>query len=269
MATQSKNEKRPLALVTGASSGIGFELAKQFAQNGFDLLVCAEDKGIVEAAQAFKGLGGNVESLQVDLRKYDEVEKLYRKIQQMGPLEAAAINAGVGVSGDFAEDTDLQDELDLIQLNVVSTVHLSKRIAQDMAAQGHGRILFTSSIAAILPGPILAVYAASKAFVEFFAQAIRSELKDKGVTVTALLPGPTDTNFFERADMLDTKAGAERKDDPAVVAKQGFDALMEGKDKIIAGSFLNKVQGALGKLMPEKAAAAMHRRLTEPGSANK
>lgn len=269
MEKNMNSENKGLAVVTGASSGIGYELAKQFAQNGFDLLICAEDAGIVEAAQAFRSMGGKVESMQVDLRQYDQVEKFYDKIRQLGPVEAIALNAGVGISGDFVGDTDLQDELNLIQLNVISVVHLAKRVAADMVEQGHGKMLFTSSIAAILPGPFLAVYAASKAFIESFALAIRNELQDRGVSVTALLPGPTDTNFFERADMMDTKAGVDKKDDPAEVAKQGFDALMDGKDRIIAGSFMNKVQGVVGKLMPEKAAASMHRRMTEPGSANK
>lgn len=261
---------RPLAVVTGASSGIGYELAKQFAQNGFDLLVTSTGPSINEAAQTFEGLGGFVETVQADLATYDGVETLYNKIKATGrPVDAIAINAGVGVGGEFARETDLKDELNLINLNVVSSVHLAKRVVKDMVERGNGRILFTSSIAALMPGPFEAVYAASKAFLHSFSEALRNELKDTGVTVTALMPGPTDTNFFHRADMDDTKVGASKKDDPAEVAKQGFDALMAGKDDIIAGSLKTKLQGTVSKVLPETVNAEQHRNLSEPGSANK
>ncbi len=260
---------RPLAVVTGASSGIGFELAKQFAQNGFDLLITAEDAGIHDAARELAPLGANVEIVQVDLATYDGVEALYAKIRTIGrPVDAIAINAGVGVGGDFARDTDLRDELNLINLNVVSPVHLTKRLVKDMVARGQGRILFTSSIAALMPGPFEAVYAASKAFVRSFAEALRNELKDTGITITALQPGPTETNFFHRAGMDDTRAGASKKDDPAQVAKQGFDALMAGKDHIVAGSISTKLQAAVTNMLPSTANAEQHRKLSEPGSAD-
>ncbi|MBD1910066.1 MULTISPECIES: SDR family NAD(P)-dependent oxidoreductase [unclassified Leptolyngbya] len=263
-------QTRPLAVVTGASNGIGFELAKQFAQNGFDLVVTSTGPSIEKAAEACKAFGGQVQTVQTDLATYDGVEKLYSEIKATGrPVEAIALNAGVGVGGEFAHETDLKDELNLINLNVVSTVHLAKRVVKDMADQGHGRILFTSSIASIMPGPFEAVYAASKSFVHSFAEALRNELKDTGVTVTSLMPGPTDTNFFHRAGMDDTKAGSEHKDDPAQVAKQGFEALMDGKDSIIAGSLMTKVQGTVSKVLPDMGKAAQHRQLTEPGSGNK
>ncbi|MEH2450935.1 SDR family NAD(P)-dependent oxidoreductase [Nostoc sp.] len=260
---------RPLAVVTGASNGIGYELAKQFAQNGFDLLVTGTGASINEAAQAFKDLGAQVETVQADLATYDGVETLYNQIKAIDrPVDAIAINAGVGVSGDFARETDLKDELNLINLNVVSSVHLAKRVVKDMVDRGKGRILFTSSIAALMPGPFETVYAASKAFVHSFSEGLRSELKDTGVTVTALMPGPTDTNFFQRADMDDTKVGADKKDDPAEVAKQGFDALMAGKDQIIAGSLKTKILGTVSKVLPDTVSAELHRKLSEPGSAN-
>ncbi|AFZ30590.1 short-chain dehydrogenase/reductase SDR [Gloeocapsa sp. PCC 7428] len=259
---------RPLAVVTGASNGIGYELAKQFAQNGFDLLVTATGESINEAAQAFEKLGAKVKTVQADLATYDGVEALYSQIKAIGqPVEAIAINAGVGVGGDFARETDLQDELNLINLNVVSSVHLAKRVVKDMVERSKGKILFTSSIAALMPGPFEAVYAASKAFVHSFAEGLRNELKDTGVTVTSLMPGPTDTNFFHRAGMDDTKAGASKKDDPAEVAKQGFEALMAGKDSVIAGSVMTKIQGNVSKVLPDTIAAEQHRQLTEPGSA--
>ena len=261
---------RPLAVVTGASNGIGYELAKQFAQNGFDLLVTSTGPSINEAALAFEKLGAQVETVQADLATYDGVETLYNKIKGTGrSVDAIAINAGVGVGGDFARETDLKDELNLINLNVVSSVHLAKRVVKDMVDRHQGRILFSSSIAALMPGPFEAVYAASKAFLQSFSEALRNELKDTGVTVTSLMPGPTDTNFFHRAGMDDTKAGADKKDDPAMVAKQGFEALMAGKDSIIAGSLQTKLQGTVSKVLPDTANAELHRQLTEPGSANK
>lgn len=261
---------RPLAVVTGASSGIGYELAKQFAQNGFDLLVTATGSSINEAAKAFEGLGAKVETVQADLATYDGVETLYDKIKATGqPVDAIAINAGVGVGGDFARETDLKDELNLINLNVVSSVHLAKRVVKDMVERGKGRILFTSSIAALMPGPFEAVYAASKAFLHSFSEALRNELKDTGVTVTALMPGPTETNFFHRAEMDDTKVGTDKKDDPASVAKQGFEALMADKDDVIAGSLMTKIQGTVSKVLPDTINAEQHRKLSEPGSGNK
>jgi len=261
---------RPLAVVTGASSGIGYELAKQFAEHGFDLLITSTGPQIETAARDLQGMGAGVKTVQADLATYDGVEELYRQIQAAGrPVEAIAINAGIGVDGDFARQTDLRDELNLINLNVISSVHLAKRVLKDMAARGQGRVLFTSSIAALMPGAFEAVYAASKAFLYSFSEALREELKDTGVTVTALLPGPTDTNFFHRAGMDDTKAGAGKKDDPAQVARQGFEALMSGDDQVVAGSLKNKMQGAMSDIMPETSKAKMHRRLAEPGSADK
>lgn len=262
-----ENSERKLAVITGASSGIGYELAKQFAENGFDLLICSNSNEIVEAAQGLKSFGGVVESTRCDLATYDGVEDLYRNIKSLGrPVEAIAINAGVGVGGASFDKTDLEEELNLLRLNVVGVVHLTKRILPDMIEAGHGKILFTSSVAAFLPGPYESVYSASKAFVQSFSEAIRFETKDKGITVTALQPGPTETNFFHRAGMDETKVGDQKKDDAAVVAKQGFDALMEGRGEIIAGSMMNKIQANLGKIMPQKAAAKMHETMTRPNS---
>ena len=260
---------RPLAVVTGASNGIGYELAKQFAGHGFDLVVTATGSSLNEAAQEFKRLGANVETIEADLATYEGVEALYQKIQSTNrPVDAIAINAGVGVGGEFARETDLKDELNMINLNIVSSVHLAKRVVKEMVDRGQGRILFTSSVAALMPGPFEAVYAATKAFLRSFAQALRNELKETGVTVTALMPGPTDTNFFHRAEMDDTKAGASQKDDPVEVAKQGFDALMAGKDEVVAGSLMTKIQGAVTQVLPETVKSEMHRKLSEPGSAN-
>jgi uncharacterized protein len=262
-------DSKRLAVVTGASDGIGYELAKVFAQNGFDLVVCAEDGGIVEAAQAFEQLGVKVTTVQADLATHEGVEQLWARIRDLNrPIDAAAINAGVGVGGEFAK-TDLQAELNLINLNVTSTVHLAKYVVQQMVSLGSGRILFSSSIASTMPAPFEAVYGASKAFVQSFSQALRNELKDTGVSVTALMPGPTETNFFHRAGLDDTKVGASEKDDAGKVALDGFEALMAGKDHVVAGSFKNKAQALGAKALPETAKAQIHRGMAEPGSADK
>jgi short-subunit dehydrogenase len=256
-------ETKPLAVVTGASSGIGYELAKQFADNGFDVLICAEDDAVQAAATALSESGALVRSVQADLATYQGVERLVAEVRAAGRLDAVAINAGVGVAGPFVE-TSLEDDLRLVQLNVASTVHLAKRVLPDLVRQGTGRVLFTASIAATMPGPYYATYAASKAFVMSFAEAVRYELKDSGVTVTALMPGPTDTEFFDRAGMQETRVNAGSKDDPAEVAKDGFEALMAGKDHVVAGSMKNKVQAAAASVMPEQAKAATHAKMTEP-----
>jgi uncharacterized protein len=258
-----------LAVVTGASSGIGLELAKEFARHQFDLVIAAEDEGIKTVAEGLRGMGVHVESVQVDLSTYDGVEGLVRRLRALGkPVDAVAINAGIGVGGPFVEN-DLRRELAVIQLNVVSTVHLAKRVLADMMARGEGRILFTSSIAAEMPAPFQAVYGASKAFVQSFAEAIRNELKDTNITITSLQPGATETNFFHRAGMEDTKVGASEKDDPAQVAREGFEALMKGKDHVVAGSFKNKLQSTLAQVIPETMSAEAHRKLSEPGSASR
>ncbi len=260
----------PLALVTGASSGIGWELARQFAQHGFDLVVAAEDAGLVKTVRDLSVLGVRVEPVQVDLATYDGVEQLHSRVRALGrPLEAAAINAGVGVYGDFSRETELKDEINLIHLNVESTVHLAKYVASDMVRQRRGRILFVSSIAGTMPTPLEAVYGASKAFILSFADSLRNELKGTGVTVTAAIPGPTDTNFFKRAGMANTKAGAEEKNknSAADVAKQSFNAMMAGKHRVFAASSLaTKVQGAVSKFLPEDFNARLHRRQLQPVS---
>ena len=262
---QEHHTAHPVAVVTGASSGIGLELAKVFAQHGYDLIICAEDEGIHRAVRELGASGARVEAVRADLSTSYGVDRLYDRIRHAGNVDAVAINAGVGVGGAFAE-TDLEEELRLIDLNVVGVVRLAKYVLKDMVARGQGRILFTSSLAAEMPAPFLAVYGASKAFVQSFAEALRNEVKDTRVVVTALQPGPTDTNFFERAHMQDTKVATSKKDDPAEVARQGFEALMKDKEKVVAGSVKTKVQGAASKVMPDSAKATMHKKMAEPGS---
>ncbi|HEX8054739.1 MAG TPA: SDR family NAD(P)-dependent oxidoreductase [Thermoleophilaceae bacterium] len=258
---------KQLAVVTGASSGIGLELAKLFAANDFDLIVVAEDPDIQVAAQGIRDSGAGARAVQVDLATPAGVEELHKEIQAEGrPVDAIALNAGVGAGGAFATDTDLEDELRLIDLNVRSTVHLAKYVVRDMVARGQGRVLVTSSIGATMPGSFHAVYNASKSFVQSFALALRNELKDTGVTVTTLMPGPTDTEFFERADLEDTPVGSGSQDDPADVARGGFDALMAGEERSVPGSLSTKLQGRFSRVLPDSAKAAMHRRMAEPGS---
>ena len=260
-------EPRPLALVTGASSGIGFELARQFAENGFDLLVTAEDPTIDTAAAKLRSSGTAVSGFQADLRTAAGVDALWDAVQAAGrPLAAAALNAGVGEGGPFVENP-IEDELAIIDLNVRSTVLLAKHVLRHMAARGEGRVLFTSSVASTMPGPYQAVYNASKSFVQSFAEAVAEELADAGVTVTSLMPGPTDTEFFERGDLMDTTLGQGPKDDPAQVAEQGFAGLMRGERKVLGGSAMSKAQAVVNSCLPDRLKANGHAKMAEPGSA--
>jgi uncharacterized protein len=257
---------RPLAVVTGASSGIGRELAREFVEHGFDVVIAAEDEGIEAAAVDLRTPGATVVPVRVNLADPEGVEQLAGRVRQLArPVDALVLNAGVGVNGPFIE-TDLEANLELIDLNVTGAVHLAHRLLPAMAARGEGGVLFTSSIAAEMPAPYLATYAASKAFLLSFAEGLRAELKKAGVTVTALMPGPTDTNFFARAGMEDTKLGQMKKDDPREVARDGFAALMAGKDHVVAGSFKNKVQVAVAQVVADKAIAAVQGQMAKPGS---
>jgi short-subunit dehydrogenase len=257
-------EAKPLAVVTGASSGIGRELARQFATNGFDVIVAAEDDELASAAIDLGGGEAFIQAVRADLATDEGAEMLLGAIAATGrPVDALALNAGIGNGGAFV-DVPLADEQRLLALNIGSTVHLAKGIVPGMARRGAGRVLFTSSVASQMPGPYYATYAASKAFIQSFAQALRYELKDAGVTVTALLPGPTDTEFFERGGMEGTRVASSAKDDPADVARDGFEALMAGKSQVVAGSAKNKVQVVAAKVMPDQARAAVHATMTKP-----
>jgi uncharacterized protein len=263
---------RNFAVITGASSGIGFELARVFARNGFDILINSASDKLEKAAADFQTLGIEVVPVQSDLSTYEGVEKLWSAIESTGrPVDAIAINAGVGAYGDFARESSLEEELNLIALNVTSTVHLAKRVLNQMAKRGSGKVLLTSSIAGSIPAPLEAVYGASKAFILSFGQSLRNELKDLDVTVSVLQPGPTDTNFFHRAGMDNTKVGSEGKhtNDPAEVAQQGYDALMSGKDHVFSESMKTKVEGAMSKVIPASVGAQMHRKQAEPKDKNK
>jgi uncharacterized protein len=258
---------RPLAVVTGASSGIGLELARQFATHGFDLVVNAEDAELDTAADELRAEGVDVSAVRLDLRTRDGVAGLYAAVAATGrPVAAVALNAGVGKGGPFVENP-IEDEQAIIDLNVTATFRLAKLFLRDMAARDEGKLLITSSIASTMPGPYQAVYNASKSFLQSLAEALAQELRDTGVTVTSLMPGPTDTEFFERGDLMDTKLGTGPKDDPAQVAEQGFEALMAGRDKVVAGSLMTKAQAAANSVLPDRLKSAAHAKMAEPGSA--
>ena len=255
-----------VALVTGASSGIGFSLAQELAARGYGLIVCSAGERLDEAAAELRGYGVEVQQVKADLATREGVDKLWNEVKSSGKkIDVACINAGVGVGGLFQE-TDLEAELNMIELNCTRTVQLAKYVTRDMVARNEGRILFTSSIAGEMVAPREAVYAATKAFDLSFAHSLRYELEDTHVTVTTLQPGPTDTDFFRRAGLEDTKVGQEGKKDsqPDDVARQGIDALMEGKDHVYSASLKTKLEGMLANVIPGSAKAAMHEKETEP-----
>lgn len=253
-----------LALVTGGSSGIGLELAKCFASEGYDVVIAARRRNRLEAAAdeiRRSGISPEVTIVEADLFTRDGVEKLHREVAATGRrLDVLVNNAGQGVWGDFARETDLEGELNIIQLNAAAVVHLTKLFAKDMVKRNSGKILITASLSSMSPNPNFAVYAASKAFVYSFALALRDELKDTGVSVTALCPGATDTNFFRAAHMENSKTVKEGSmADPADVARAGFNALMAGDDHVVT-PWKDKIMATMiKKFMPDRMAAAQSR----------
>jgi short-subunit dehydrogenase len=261
----SSSSGNALAVVTGASTGIGRALAAEFVTHGFDVIVVADEARIHEAALAMARHDGRVIPVQADLTTAAGVDDVWDAVIRTGRTPyAAALNAGIGVNGRF-DRTPLEDDLALIDLNVRSTVHLAKLLTRAMVEAQEGRLLITSSIAAVAPGPYHATYAASKAFGHSFAEGIRVELKDTGVTVTSLMPGPTETEFFSRADMEDTRIGRmDDKDDAREVARDAYKALMAGKASVVSGSFMNRLQAELGTHLPDALAAPILARMTKP-----
>jgi short-subunit dehydrogenase len=258
------SELRPLAVVTGASSGIGYHLAMEAAGRGYDLVVAADEPAIAEAAQAFRQSGVEATPLQADLATTKGVDELVTAIGGR-PVDALLANAGRGLGRGFVEQ-DFGEIMRVIDTNITGTVYLLRRLLPDMAERGRGRVLITGSIAGLMPGSFQAVYNGTKAFLDSFSWAVRNELKDTGVTITCLMPGPTDTEFFERADMMDTKVGQDpKKADPADVARTGFEAMLKGEGDVVAG-FGNKMQAAMSAITPEGVKAEMHRKLAEPGT---
>src|SRR5437868_2104773 len=259
-------EARKLAIVTGASTGIGYELAKCCAEDGFDLLIAADEPEIYNAAEHLKGYGTKVDAVKADLATVEGVDSLYNAIGGR-PVEALLANAGRGLGGAYLEQ-NFQDILHAINTNITGTLYLTEKVGRDMLKLGRGRILFTGSIAGFTPGTFQAVYNGTKAFLDSFSWALRNELKDTGVTVTCLMPGGTETEFFHRAEMDDTKVGAGKKDDPADVAKTGFEALMKGEGDVVHGA-MNKMRAATAAITPRSRLAEMHRGMAEPGSGEK
>src|SRR5688572_17119614 len=257
---------RQFAIVTGASSGIGLELAAICAQEGFDLLVAADRPEIHSAADRFRTLGAEVIVVEADLATTGGVDQLWAAAAGR-PVDALLANAGHGLGHAFL-DQDFEDVRHVIDTNVTGTVYLVQLAGRAMRSRGDGRILLTGSIAGFMPGTYHAVYNGTKAFIDSFSFALRAELKDTGVTVTCLMPGATETDFFARADLLDTKLGQQEKDDPADVAKVGFDAMMRGDGDIVSG-WKNKLFSAIANITPAGILAEQHRKMSEPGSASK
>lgn len=254
------------ALITGATSGIGLELAKLFAKDGYNLVIVSRDQtNLEQTAYELKNSNSNIDVVTIskDLFKPESPFELYQEVKEKGiQINVLVNNAGQGVYGEFA-DTEIEREVDIIQLNITSLVVLTKHFLQDMLSLGSGKILNLSSIASKTPGPYQSVYHGTKAFVQSFTEAIRSEVKDKGIVVTALLPGVTDTDFFNKADMLDSKAVQGEKADPAKVAKDGYEALMNDDDMVVSG-VKNKLQATMANLMPDSMVADKTKKQQKP-----
>jgi short-subunit dehydrogenase len=264
MSSRESN-KGSFAIVTGASSGIGLELARCCAASGFDLLIAADEPEIEAAAQVLRRENVRVKALQVDLSTMEGVDRLYAAADGR-PVDALLANAGRGLGHAFLDEDFSQARL-VLDTNVTGTLYLLHKVAGQMRARDRGRILITGSIAGFIPGSFQAVYNGTKAFIDSFSFALRNELKESAVTVTCLMPGPTDTEFFERADMLDTKVGQGKKADPAKVAKIGFEAMLDGQGDVVAG-WKNKLQAALANITPSSILAEQHRKMAEPGTAD-
>lgn len=262
---QEPTEARPLAIVTGASSGIGRELARCCAEAQHDLLLAADQGPLEAAADSCRSFGVRATTLTVDLATAEGVRTLCEAIGDR-PVDALLANAGHGLGHAFL-DQDFAAVRHVIDTNVTGTLALIHAVGRGMRQRRRGRILITGSIAGFMPGSFQAVYNASKAFIDSFSYALRNELQGSGVSVTCLMPGPTDTAFFERADMLDTKVGTDRhKDDPSDVARIGFEAMMRGDSDVVAG-WKNKLQATLANVTPAEALASRHRKMAEPGTA--
>jgi short-subunit dehydrogenase len=258
-------ENRPLAVVTGASSGIGFELAKCCAQRGYDLLVAA-DEPLDEAVATLGAMGVNVEAVQADLATVEGVERLYQASAGR-PVDALIANAGRGLGHAFL-DQPWDQIRHVVDTNITGTIYLVHRFGRDLRTRGRGRILIVGSIAGLMPGTYQAVYNGTKAFLDSFSFALRAELKDSGVTVTCLMPGATETEFFERAELQDTKVGTQKKQPASEVAKAGFEAMLKGEGGVVTG-WSNKLKAAISHILPDSVLAEMHRKETGPGTAHK
>lgn len=254
--------ERKCAVITGASTGIGRELARVCAGEGHALILCADEPKLEETAAALRQTGVEVETVDADLATEEGVDKLVRFLEGR-QVDYFMANAGVGL-GDAFLDQDLDQIRRVIDLNVTGTTMLLHRVGRMLRQQGGGRILVTGSIAGFIPGSFHAIYNASKAYLDSLSYAMREELKDTPVSVTCLMPGLTDSEFFERAHLEDTPIGEDdSKDDPAMVARKGYDAMIKGQSGVVTG-FMNKVQATFAGLLPDTVLAKMHRRMAEP-----
>ena len=256
--------QRKFAIVTGASSGIGLELARLAAGDGYDLLVVA-DTPLVDASAALKDMDVEVRAVEADLSTAAGIDQL---LDAAGgrDIDLLCANAGHGLGRAFLEQ-EPREWRHVIDTNITGTLLLLQRVAREMVRRNEGKILVTGSIAGFMPGSFQAVYNGTKAFIDSFTEALRNELKDTKVTITNLMPGATDTDFFERADMMDTKVGTMEKADPADVAKDGWDAMKSGKGHVVSG-WGNKLRVAVAHVMPAAMLAEQHRKEAEPGSAD-
>ncbi len=254
------------AIITGASTGIGFELATLAARDGYDILVVANEQRIDSAAEDLKPFGTDVRSLNADLSTIEGVDALLAATNGRR-VDLVCANAGKGLGHAFL-DQAVDDWRMVVDTNITGTIYLLQKVLPAMVARNDGKVLVVGSVAGYIPGTFQAVYNGTKAFIDSFTEALRNELKDAdGVTLTTLMPGPVDTEFFDRADMLDTAVGADpNKRDPADVAKDGWDALMDGKPSIFSG-LKTKIQGVLANVTPASVLAEQHRKMAEPGSA--
>lgn len=250
-----------LVILTGASSGIGLELAKRAAKDGVDLILVA-DRDLSQAEAAAREAGaGSVETVQADLATRDGIQSLMEKVADRR-IDALIANAGHGQGHAFL-DQEWKDIAHVIHTNVTGTVALIHMVGKKMRAANHGRILVTGSIAGHMPGSFQLVYNSTKSFLDFFCVGLANELKETEVTVTCLLPGPTDTQFFDRADMENTKVGRDDKADPAKVADDGYAAMLDGDAQVVSG-WMNKIQTMFADILPDEVVAQMHRRLAQP-----
>lgn len=258
------SHSRPLALVTGGSSGIGFELAKEFARNGFDVAISGSSERVFDSAEQLRTLGAEAYPHRADAGTYEGVESFWTFVAGLHrPVDSAALNVGVGLGGAFVDNT-LEDEVRVLAININGTVHMAKRVVQHMVPHGHGRILIVSSISATTPTPFETVYGPSKAFGFAFAESLREELRGSGVTVTALLPGATDSEFHANAGMGNTGVGSGKKNDKTEVARQGFEALMNDVDHVVGGDSETKKIAHENRLIPETVKAANQAKITRP-----
>ena len=250
------------AIITGASSGIGLEIAKLAAADGYDLLVAA-DTPFVDAAAGLADLGVDVTQIEADLATEQGVRQLLDAVGGRA-VDVLVANAGHGLGGGFL-DQSFDDWRHVVDTNITGTLLLIQPVLKAMVARGEGRVLIVGSIAGHVAGSFHAVYNSSKAFIDSFAAAIGNEVKDSGVTITCLKPGATETEFFHRADMDDTKVGQAKKADPADTARTGWEAMLKGEHAVVDG-WMNKANVLASGVLPESVTAEMHREQAVPGS---